>query len=573
MVSQGNVNASVQVRRNLKKQAILQAVLLCGSIVLLNVISSFWFTRLDLTDDKRFTLSSSSRRMMGELKDVVFVKVYLSGDFSPAFSRLSQATREMLDELRTYANGNLEYEFIDPSASPDEKERNLLYAQLYQKGIKPTTVEERTKEGTTRSYIFPGALITYSNVELSVQLLKSQIGVPPELQLNNSIQNLEFELCNAIRKATNPMRPIVGFLEGQGELDTLRVADFASAIKSSYELRRIRIKGQLDALKDIRCLVVARPDSAFDEKDKFIIDQFVMRGGRIIWLIDPMTANMDSLSNKGEMIALARDLKLDDMLFRYGVRINYDLMQDLMASLIPVVTGMVGNQPKQQLLPWYYFPVMTPSSRHPIVNNLNSIRGQFVSSVDPIDVQGVSHTVLLESSRNTRILPAPVRVSLGIMQFKPDPRQFPLRHVPVAVLLEGEFTSLYKNRIPPTIAESKEIGFREKSEKSKMLVVGDGDLVRNDVQKGQPLELGYDRYLNMTYGNKSFLLNALDYLIDDSGMMLARNKEFRLRMIDPAVLESDTTPLALANVSIPLFLILIFGVIKNIVRRRRFVKS
>jgi ABC-2 type transport system permease protein len=572
MVTKAKSGKSAKNRRNLKRQAILQAVLLSGILLFLNVISSFWFTRFDLTDDKRFTISESSRRLMSGLKDIVFVKVYLSGDFSPAFTRLSQATREMLDELRTYSNGNLEYEFVDPSASPDEKERNLVYAQLYQKGIRPTTVEERTKEGTKRTYIFPGAIVSYSNVEMSVQLLQNQIGVPPELQLNNSIQNLEFELCNTIRKATNPLRPIVGFLDGQGELDTLRIADFASAVQSSYELRRIRINGQLDALKDLRCLVVARPDSAFDEKDKFIIDQYVMRGGRVVWLLDPMQADMDSLSNRGEMIALARDLKLDDMLFRYGVRVNYDLVQDLMASLIPVVTGMVGNQPKQQLLPWYYFPVMTPDSRHPIVNNLNSIRGQFVSSVDPIEVEGVKHTVLLTSSRYSRILPAPVRVSLGIMQFKPDPKQFPVRNIPVAVLLEGEFTSLYKNRIPPAIADSKEIGFRERSTKNKMLVVGDGDLIRNDIQRGKPLELGYDKYMNMTYGNKSFLLNALDYLIDESGLMLARNKEFRLRMIDPSVLESDTRPLAAANVGLPLVLILVFGVVKGILRRRAFAK-
>ena len=555
---------------SLKRAAVLQLTLLLGIIVLVNFISSNLFTRIDLTSDKRFTLSANSKRLVGNLKDVVFVKVYLAGEFSPGFSRLSQATRELLDELRTYSNGNLEYEFVDPSANPDEKERNLLYAQLYQKGIQPTTVEERTSEGVKRTYIFPGALVSYANVETSVLLLKSQIGVPPELMLNNSIQNLEFEICNAIQKATDPARPQIGFLEGHGELDTAQVADFAQTLRSYYNLKRVTINGQLNALNDLKALVIAKPDSAFNEYDKFIIDQFVMKGGKLIWLLDPMIASMDSMERRGEMIAPARDLKLDDMLFRYGARINYDLVQDLMSSLIPVVTGMVGNQPKQQLLPWYFFPVMTPESKHPIVNNLNSIKGQFVSSVDAINAKGVQTTVLLTTSKYSRIIPAPARVSLGIMQYKPDPKMFPVSHVPVAVLMEGTFTSLYKNRIPPAIAESKEIAFKEQSVPNRMVVVGDGDIIRNDFQKGQPMALGYDKYTGVTYGNKSFLLNVIDYLCDDKNMMSIRNKEYRLRLIDPAVLEDDTKPLRFINLIAPLLLVIVFGIVKFYVRKRRF---
>lgn len=553
-----------------RKPAIVQLLLVLGIVVLANIVSSFVFTRIDLTSDRRFTLSENSKKLVGSLKDVVFVKVYLAGDFSPGFSRLSQATRELLDELRTYSNGNLEYEFTDPSANPDENERNKLYAQLYQKGIQPTTVEERTTEGVKRTYIFPGALVTYSNVEMSVSLLKSQLGVPPEVMLNNSIQNLEFEICNAIQKATNPARPAIGFLEGHGELDTAEVADLAETLRSYYNLKRVTINGQLKALDDLKALVVAQPDSAFNEYDKFIIDQFVMRGGKLIWMLDPMIASMDSMERRGEIMAPARDLKLDDMLFRYGARVNYDLVQDMMSSLIPVVTGMVGNQPKQQLLPWYYFPVMTPVSKHPIVNNLNAVKGQFVSSVDPINVEGVQSTVLLSTSKYSRILPAPVRVSLGIMQYKPDPRQFPQSNVPVAVLMEGKFTSLYKNRIPPAIAESKEIGFREQGVDNRMVVIGDGDIIRNGFQKGQPMALGFDKYTGMTYGNKSFMLNVIDYLLDDQNMMSIRNKEYRLRVIDPAVLEQDLQPLKFLNIGLPLVLIVIFGIVKFYIRKRRF---
>ncbi len=568
MVKQGEVKK--ESMRSMKAAAFIQLGLITGIIVLVNFISTSFFTRFDLTSDNRFTLSEKSKSLVGNLKDIVFVKVYLAGDFSPGFSRLSESTREMLDELRTYSDGNLEYEFIDPSANPDEKERNLLYAQLYQKGIQPTTVEERTSEGVKRTFIFPGAVVSYANVEISVPLLKSQIGIPPELMLNNSIQNLEFEICNAIQKATDPARPVIGFLEGHGELDTSQVADFAQTLKAYYNLKRVTINGELNALDDLKALVIAKPDSAFNEYDKFIIDQFVMNGGRLLWLVDPLIASMDSMDRRGEFMAPARDLKLDDMLFRYGARVNYDLVQDLMASMIPVVTGMVGNQPKQQLLPWYYFPVMTPESKHPIVNNLNSIKGQFVSSVEAINAAGIQSTVLLTTSKYSKIIPAPARVSLGIMQYKPDPKLFPIANVPVAVLMEGTFTSLYKNRIPPAIAESREIGFKEQSLPGRMVVIGDGDLIRNDIQKGQPIALGYDKYTGVTYGNKTFLLNVIDYLCDDKGMMSIRNKEYRMRLIDPAVLEEDTKPLRMINLTVPLLIVILSGILKFYLRKHRF---
>lgn len=557
-------------RKSPKGQAIMQLILLLGIIVLTNIVSSFVFTRIDLTDDNRFTLSDNSKKLVSQLKDVVYIRVYLEGDFSPGFSRLQQSTREILDELSIYSNGNLQFEFIDPSANPDEKERNKFYAQLYQKGIQPTTVEERTNEGVKRTYIFPGALVSYANVEMSITLLKNQNGFPPELILNNSIQNLEYEICNVIRKVTDPMRPTIAFLEGHGELDTTNVNDIATALKASYELKRVRIDGRLNALKDYQAVVIAKPDSAFNEKDKFVIDQYVMHGGKLIFLLDPIQASMDSLERRGEILAPARDLKLDDMLFRYGARVNYDLVQDLLSSLIPVVTGMVGSQPKQQLLPWYFFPLMNPTSKHPIVNNLNSIKGQFVSSIDPIDAVGIKHTVLLTTSQYSRILPAPVRVSLGIMQFKPDPKMFPQKDVPVAVLMEGSFTSLYKNRIPPTIAENKEIDFIDSSVQTKVIVISDGDLIRNDIVKGAPVALGFDRYTNTTYGNKSFFLNILDYFCDDSGLMSVRSKEFRLRMIDPAVLEADTALLKWFNVTLPIILLIVFGLIKFYLRLRRY---
>lgn len=556
---------------NVRRQAIINLFALLAIIVFLNIISGFWFARFDLTSDKRFTLSKESKELVGNLKDVVFVKVYLEGDFAPGFMRLRNSTQEMLDELRAYSKGKLEYEFIDPSANPDEKERNKLFAQLYQKGIQPSTLEERTKEGLNRKYIWPGALVTYSNQEMGVQLLKDQLGAPPEIMLNNSIQNIEYELCNAIRKVTNPLRPLVGFVYGHGELNEARTTDILRTLQSSYDVKRVSIDSTIGKLRDFKAIIIAKPDSAINNKDKFIIDQFIMNGGKVIWLIDPMQVTMDSIARSGNTIALARDLNLDDMLFRYGARINYDLIQDLSCSMIPVVTGYIGNQPKQELKPWYFYPVFTPMSTHPIVNNLNSIKGQFASSIDLIGANDVKSTVLLASSRYSKVSTAPARVSLGIMEFKPDPKMFPSHDLPVAVLLEGKFTSAFKNRIASKeILDNKEIGFKESSVPNQMIVISDGDIIANDTVKGNALPLGFDRFTKNTFGNKSFVQNCIDYLCDDSNLMQVRNKVFKLRLIDPNVMEKDNQVLKVVNAAAPVFLIIIFGVFKTYSRKRKY---
>ncbi len=556
------------------KQNIIQLTLVIGIIILANVVSSFVFRRIDLTADKRFTLSQSSKSLVGNLKDLVYVKVYLEGDFPAGFTKLRNTTQELLDELRTYAKGNLEYEFIDPSANPDPKERNKLYRQLAEKGLQPTNLEEKSKEGSTQQIIFPGAIISFSNQEIPVQLLKDQLGTPPAQMLNNSIQNLEYEISSAIRKVTNPYKPGIAFLEGHGELSARDVEDLSNTLQSSYEVKRVSIDGKLNSLDEFRAVIIAKPDTAFNEKDKFIIDQYIMRGGKVIWMVDQMQVTMDSLSTRGETMALARSLNLDDMLFRYGVRINYDLLLDLQSAPIPVVTGYIGNQPRQQLRPWFYFPVLTPSSHHVIVNNLNSIRSQFISSLDTITSAGVNKTVLLNTSRYTRVLTAPVRVSLGIMQLKPAPKQFNQHDIPVAVLLEGNFESLYKNRVPPAIAQDSTIAFKEHSAKpTKMVVVSDGDILRNEFTRGRALALGYDKYSGSTFGNKDFMQNIVDYLCDDSGIMTVRSKEFKLRMLDPAVIESQYTTLQLVNCLVPVALVMLFGIFKFYRRKIKYTRA
>ena len=557
--------------KNIKVQNLLQLVLVAGIIILANIISSYVFTRMDLTGDKRFTISEASKKTLGKLKDVVFVRVYLEGDFPPGFQKLHDATREMLDELRNYSNGNLEYEFINPSSNPDREERNKFYHQLAEKGLQPTNLESKSNEGTSQKIIFPGALISFSTQEVPVQLLKDQIGVSNVQMLNNSIQNLEYEIVNGIKKATDPYKPAIAFIEGQGELNAKQTEDISNLFRITYDIKRVNINHQLSILKNYKAVIIAKPDSAFDEKDKFIIDQYIMHGGNVVWLIDQMDVKMDSLGTKGETMALGRPLNLDDMLFRYGVRINYDLILDLQAAPIPVVTGFVGNQPRTQLRPWYYFPVMTPTEKHPIVNNLNAIRGQFVSTIDTVGAPGIKKSVLLTSSRYSRIAPAPVRVSLGIMQLKADPQQYNLSYLLTAVLLEGQFESLYKNRLAPSIEKDSSIGFLEKGIKpSKMVVIADGDMISNDFQQGRALACGYDRFSGTFFGNRSFIQNVIDYMVDEGGLMSVRSKEFKIRMLDPQVLESNAKYIKIINCVVPVLLVLIFGIFKSVARKKKY---
>ncbi len=564
-------------KRNLKQQSILKLVLSIIIIVLLNVISFFAFTRADLTSEHRYTITPATKEMLRELKDVVTIKVYLDGDMPAGFKRLRNSVHEMLDEFRVYSKDNIDYEFIDPNKSTDEKERGELYRQLAKKGLQPTNLQQKGKDKTSQQIVFPGAILNYAgaNVEIPLQLLKSRLGAAPEEMINNSIESLEYELANAIRKVTKGSKQKIGFLQGEKELNTRQLTDLARSLKEVYDVDTVVLRQNLHALEGFRLLVIAKPDTAFDNKDKFIIDQFIMRGGRVLWLIDPMQISMDSLEKTVTNIAVANNLNLEDQLFRYGVRINYDLITDLQAALIPVQTGYTGNQPHYEYVPWYYSPLIYPESVHPIVSNLNAIRCEFVSSIDTVESPGVTKTVLLSTSDHSKILKAPVRVSLNIARDKPVESEFNNKHVPVAVLLEGSFTSAYLHRLSFTPDQAREIGVRDSSLKTKMIVISDGDMMASYVSKstGNIFPLGYDRFTRETFGNKNFLLNCIDYLCDDSNLLTIRSKELKIRMLDQAKLDEGKLKWQLINVAAPIALVLLFGVLRAFRRKRKYERE
>jgi ABC-2 type transport system permease protein len=569
MVGEEVIGQKSLVIRNARKQSLVRLFFSLVIIISINVIAAYFFFRLDLTGEKRYSLAPTTKQQLRELKDVIYFKIYLEGDLPAGFKKLRNSVQEMLDEFRVYAKDNIEYEFIDPSANTDTKARNAFYDQLVKKGIQPSNLEERTKGGSSQQVIFPGAIAAYRTEEIPIQLLTTKIGSGTEAIINTSIEGLEYELMKAVRKFSIVMKPKVGFLQGQKELSTRHIADAANAMSEFYQVDTVEIKQQLNALKGFKALIIAKPDTAFDEKDKFIIDQFIMQGGKVLWLVEEMQINMDSISKTGTNIAVPQNLNLADQLFRYGVRVNDDLIMDLQAAPIPIVTGRVGNRPEQTLFPWYFHPLFNPTSNHPIVYNLNAIKGEFVSSLDTVEVAGVKKTILLTSSKYSRNVQSPVRVSLNILRDEPDPAAFSKQHIPVAVLLEGSFRSVFSNRLPQQLLSDTSIHYRDSSSENKMIVISDGDIISNYANdRGRMYPLGYDRYTNQMYGNKNFILNCIDYLCGNENVVALRGKEFRIRLLDKA--KTEDTGIAWVALLLPVVLITVYGIIHFYLRRRKY---
>ncbi len=558
--------------KNAKRQSLIQLILLLAILIIANVLSNYLFTRIDMTQEKRYSLSSSSKELASRLPDIVYFRIYLEGELPPGFTKLKNSMREMLDEFKVYSGDKIEYEFIDPSANHDEKQKVTLYRQLSEKGLYPTTLEQKEESGQSQKIIFPGALVTYRSKEYPMQLLKSKIGSTPEQMLNISAENLEYEITSMLRKITATQGKQIGLLMGQNEFSDSRLADIAKGLSEFYKVDTISIRGQLHALDDFSTVIISGPSTIFDEKDKFIIDQYIMKGGTMLWLIDKVMMNMDSLSTSATSLALPGEINLDDMLFRYGIRINSDLIQDLQCAPIPVVTGYVGNQPKQKLFPWLYFPLLQTESKHPIVNNLNAVKGEFVSSIDTIETEGLKKTVLLTTSKFSRVQMTPTRVSINSVADKPDPKLFNRKFIPCAVLLEGNFNSNFANRVPQQLINSPEINFKEKSVDTRMIVVSDADIIVNHVsKKGNIFPLGYDRFTGQTYGNRNFILNCVDYLCGNKDILELRGKEFKLRLLDSGKTENSTF-IQWVNILIPVLIILIFALVFNFIRKKKFEK-
>jgi len=577
-------------RKNIKRSNITQLVLGIVIIILINIISHFIFTRVDLTAEKRYTLSPATKQLLKKLDDVVFFRVYLEGDLPPGFQRLANETREMLNEFRAYTD-NIQYEFVNPSDNPNAKDRNDTYRLLVERGLQPTDLRVNEKGQSSQLIIFPGCLVTYKGHEAPLQLLMSQLGQDPNKVLNTSIQALEYNLATSIQQLTTIIKPRVAIIEGHGELSQMETVDLQASLSDYYNVERLRIDNKINSLtvrlkidsvedrlvNKFRAIIIIKPSREFDERDKFLIDQYIMRGGKVLWLIDPVFASMDSLSknNSGSTMGIVNAINLEDMLYNYGVRLNTNLVMDMTAIGIPLKTGQIGNQPQFDFFPWYFFPLLMPTINHPIVNGLNAIKTEFISSIDTVMAEGVKKTYLLATSPYSRTVNAPALIDLEILRKEPDPRMFNRGPQPVGVLLEGVFTSNYLHRLPPEIYENKDLDFREKSKPTKMIVIADGDIAKNQFhnKQGYPLPLGYDQWTRQTYGNKDLLLNVMNYLCDDSGLISVRSRELKLRMLDMTKVTKQRLFWQLVNILVPVFLIIGFGVVKFRLRKNAFARS
>lgn len=586
MVEESKGNASARRKGDITNLVIGLLILL-----LLNYISNFVFQRYDLTSEKRYSLSEPTKKVIKLLDDDVLFKVYLEGDFPSGFKRLRDASLEMLDEFRAYSpEGHIEYEFINPSESPDEEIRNSVYRNLYKEGLRPTDLEIKDDDGISQKIIWPGAIVSYKGRHVAVDFLQSRLGAAPEEVLNSSIENLEYVLSNAIQKLNNPVRPKIAFIEGHGELSEIETADIANTLSEFYAVERLDLKEQIHSLtkrsevendsNEFRIynkydvIVIAKPDSAFSEKDKFIIDQFLMYGGKILWLIDPIHAEMDSLTKSELTMGIARDLNLSDQLFNYGVRINPNLVMDIQAAMIPLPVGMLGDQPQYELFPWFYFPLLTPVPGQPLVNNLNVIKGEFVSTIDLVGEDSVKKEVLLTTSPYTKLAFSPIRISLGITRFEPKQEQFDKSNVPVAVSLEGNFKSNFTGRLTEKFYQKNVVKFKEVSRKTKMIFVADGDIIRNHVRRdGQIMPLGVDRFTGQEYGNKDFIVNAINYLCDEDELMVVRSRSLKIRMLDKTRIDKNRLHYQLFNMITPVLIVLLFGFGFNYFRKKKYTES
>ncbi len=576
-------------KQQYKRQDLVQFALSIGLLVLLGIMGNLFFFKIDLTEEKRHTLTPSTIDLLKNLDDEVFVRCYLTGEFPAMYKRLERSIKERLDEFNDYSRGKVSYEFINPYATGDQKTIGETEEALYKEGLRFTRIAYEENGVRKFQNIWPSAMVSYKGRSIPVQLFKTENPDPTAEMINQSVNNIEYEFVTRLRMLMRDRRLSIAILDGYKGLTPLETADMERTLKTYYDVERVRIDARLNALSDkpegvnhrinkYDLLIVAKPDSTIANKDKLIIDQFVMNGGSVMWLIDPIRTSLDSLRKHQFVLAESNDIGLYDMLFDYGVRLNRNLIIDYRSAMIMLDAGPMGDQRSMQMVNWYFAPlVIAGEDPHPIVSNLDPIYFDFTSSLDTVGENPlVKKTVLLSSSPLSLERKAPVRVSANVAELDIDYFQREQSQAfPLAVLLEGEFYSNFRGRLPDTLALNPEFAFREKSKPTRMLVVGDGDVMRNKaipVQGGYaPVELGFDRYVNrVIYDNKEFLLNAVNYLLDDPEFIAVRSRSIELRKLDRALVRSQRSVIQFINVAVPIVLIIGFGGGVVYLRKRKY---
>lgn len=551
------------------KPVILQVLAAIAGLIILNGLSSLLFTRIDMTQDRRYTLSEAALNTVENLNGEVVVDVLLEGPLPAEFEKLKAETRQLLEEYRT-ANSRISINFIDPLEG--EAEPEAVMANLQAMGLTPVTVTVEDKGSVSQEMLFPWALVNYNRKTVKVALLKNKLGSSTEERINNSIQTLEYAFADAFTKLGLKEKKQVAVIKGNGELDDIYLADYLTTIRDYYNIGAITLDSVgsdpqkvFDQLKDYQLALIAKPTEAFTDEEKYILDQYMVQGGKTIWLLDKVVMELDSLFNDtGSAMALARDLNLEDLLFRYGIRINPVLVNDLYFTQIVLASGE-GSGATYDPVPWYYHPMVFSNNNHPINNNTEAVRFQFASTIDTL-ANPYRKTVIYDSSPLSKTDGVPRIIGLQMIKSPPERENYNSGNLPLAVLVEGEFESAYANRVKPFTLN----GVREQGPPNKMLVVADGDVIRNQLRNGRPLELGYDQWTNNYYGNKEFLVNAINFLLDDTGLIGIRTRTTEIPLLDQEKIAAGRGKWQLINIAVPLLIILLFGLLFNALRRRKY---
>ena len=545
-----------------------------GFIVILNLAGHFVFKRFDLTADKRYTLSQTSLNIVGEVKEPLYIDVFLEGDFPGEFKKLQTETQQLLEEFKSN-NSNIIFQFVNPLEN--EKEKDSIMQTFMQRGLTPVNVTVNDKGQQTQEVVFPWAVATCGNRSVKVPLLKNMMGASTAEKVVSSVQHLEYAFANAINTVSKSKKKKVAVIQGNGELQDVLMADFIKSVKDNYYIGPFTLDSvakspvaSLKYLKKYDLAIIAKPTEAFSDEEKQVLDQFVINGGKTIWLVDQVNMEMDSLYNQsGSNLAFPRDLNLNDMFFKYGIRVRPDLIFDLQNTPIALATGGQGSATQYTQYPWFYSPLIYPTLNNPIVSNLDGIKFQFASPIEPLK-NAINKTVLLQSSQYSKLVGTPAEINLKIVSERPDQKDFVgTGNYPVAVLLEGKFHSVYENRVLPF----KDSTFKTSGKEGKMIVISDGDVIKNQLDKNfQPLELGYDKWTNNLYANKEFMMNCVNYLLDDNGLINIRSKEVNLPILDKEKVYASYTQSQVITVAVPIVILLLFGIVFAFLRKRKYGK-
>ncbi len=558
-----------------KKYRGLSTLLLLVGLIGLNVLSTFWHTRFDLTDENRFTLSDGTIKVLKTVKDPVRVTVYLKGKYPSGFRKLSETTNDLLEEFRMYAK-NLQVEFLTPETPINDS--MSIGDSLSAAGFIPINLTAQVKQGQQQQLVYPYAKIEFQDRQEMVVLYKGKTPLHNNKVLNEAESMLEYQFARALASIQQTEKPLIGYAIGHGEPMDLRVYDLAEqALQPHYQLQLVNLSEQSFINPAFKALLMVKPTMSFSDYDKLKIDQYIMRGGKPLFFLDRLEAEMDSLQIINRVLAYDRNLQINDLLFRYGVRINPNLLMDLQSDFLPFD---VNGNGQFEFLPWNYFPLMQSANNHPINKNMGYVAGRFVNTLDTVSASGIRKTILLTGSNNARILNAPALISGSENVIAPEDAQYNKPNLATAVLLEGKFRSFFSNRLSKEMADSLQINgipFQSNcNQETSILVVGDGDVVLNSVSRGnEPLPMGMNPYTYGTqrefpFANREFLLNALEHLVNDQGLSEAKNKEYKLRLIDNKKANEQKLYWQSFNLILPITMMWLFGFIFQFIRRRNY---